>query len=52
MKEDDTGFFDSCEPGTPDEYAPNSGYRERKKQFAKEVAVKDAHGTITGYELS
>ena len=41
LQEDDTGFFDSCESGTPEEYPPNSGYRERKKLFAKEVAVKD-----------
>ena len=39
LQEDDTGFFDSCQSGTPEEYAPNSGYRERKKQFAKEIPI-------------
>ena len=41
LQEDDTGFFDSCLSGTPEDYALNSGYRERKKQFAKEIPILD-----------
>ena len=51
LQEDDTGFFDSCQSGTPEDYAPNSGYRQRKLQFAKEVEVLDpTTGAVTGYK--
>ena len=50
LQEDDTGYFDSCESGSPEENAPNSGYRQRKLQFAKEIPIKDGQGKITSWK--
>ena len=47
--EDDTFFFDTLDPGNPEDGSPNLGYRERKKLFAMEEPVKNSDGEITGY---
>ena len=49
-QEDETDNFDSLTAGLPTSPPGNSGYRQRKKQFAKEVEVKDGQGDVTGYK--
>ena len=49
--EDETKAFDECDSGTPNKEPPkNSGYYERKKQFAIETPVKNNSGEITGWK--